>query len=174
MKVLYIADDGKQFDSDMECEEYEEKLKHPNMYGIIFSDEDNNEFSVSKEDPFNDDTYNKACKVVIHSEEELEDLKFLEEYCGWCEFGQITEPGTWVRFPLDSTAPWRGGMWMKVVDVDSSIIFLDIDDPNMDEDKLRKLHINTAKHLIDYGFTVSEVARIMGKPRSTVYRWVKK
>ena len=38
MKVLYIADDGKEFDDEFECEHYEWILNHPNLKDVKIYD----------------------------------------------------------------------------------------------------------------------------------------
>ena len=176
IETKYIADDGTIFDGAVECLDYEAKQKYQGMFGIIFEDKEGNEFALPMEETFDDSTYNKATKMIVHDNKELEALKFLISYCGWLEFEQITEPGTWVRFEPESVGKysWQSGVWMKVVDVDHSIIFLDIDSSDMDKDELRARHIATAKQLFETGFNKSEIAKIMGKARSTVYKWIKK
>lgn len=34
MRTVYIADDGKQFEDEYECEHHEFKLKHPHLQTI--------------------------------------------------------------------------------------------------------------------------------------------
>ena len=42
MRTVYIADDGKEFDDEYECEHYEWKLKHPNLTFVTLFDKDKN------------------------------------------------------------------------------------------------------------------------------------
>lgn len=36
MKIIYVADDGTQFDNQFECENYEWKINHFNLDKILF------------------------------------------------------------------------------------------------------------------------------------------
>ena len=38
MRTIYIADDGKEFDNEFECEYYEWTLNHPNLKYIKIYD----------------------------------------------------------------------------------------------------------------------------------------
>lgn len=44
MKIIYIADDGKQFDNEWDCEDYEWKLNHPNLKDVHVFNEEGVEF----------------------------------------------------------------------------------------------------------------------------------
>lgn len=176
IETKYIADDGTVFDGAVECLDYEGKQNYQGMFGIIFIDKEGTGFTLPREKTFDDSTYNKATKMIVHDNKELEALKFLIGYCGWLEFEQITEPGIWVRFESESVGrySWQSGVWVKEVDTDHSIIFLDIDSSDMDKDELRARDIATAKHLFETGFNKSEIAKIMGKSIPTVRGWLKK
>ena len=109
MKVIYIADDGKQFDDPWECEAYEELRKHPYIYGITFADH-GEEYHIVYGNEFEDSIYNYADGILIHNERELVDLQWLADYCGWCEFQQIDSPGIWKRTQIG----FGDGKWEKV------------------------------------------------------------
>lgn len=91
MKVIYISDDGKIFDNEIDCEDYEWKLKHP-LNDIRFYDKDNNELN----NVFSEDTYNITEKVVVTSERALKDLEEFANYTGFCCYYDINECGEWV------------------------------------------------------------------------------
>lgn len=91
MKILYIADDGKEFDNEFECEDYEWKLHHSYLNQVIFYDKDNN-----KLDPFNDGTYKKTEKVFVPDNDSLDDLLEYANYTGYCDYTDISFSGTWV------------------------------------------------------------------------------
>lgn len=110
MKIIYIADDGKQFDDPWECEAYEELQKHTYIYGIKFVTDHDAEYQISHGEEFEDYIYNKANCVLIHNERELSDLQWLADYCGWSEFQQIDSTGMWKRIQISL---WDG-KWEKV------------------------------------------------------------
>lgn len=109
MRILYIADDGTEFDNEFECEYYEEIKRHNKVNDIEVYDADGNR--VLFESVYNDAFYNEAEKIIIHTEEEATDILWLAEYTGWLEFEQLTSVGTWVRHQKD----WKSiGTWEKV------------------------------------------------------------
>ena len=93
MRTIYIADDGKEFDNEFDCEHYEWTLNHPNLKYIKIYDNRTGELF---DDIMTDDTYNYGDKVVIPTEFALKDLHDWATYSGYCYFHQITEVGTWV------------------------------------------------------------------------------
>ena len=92
MKVIYIADDGKFFDDEFECEDYEWKLNHPYLEDIYFFDKDNNRLS----DIFSDESYGETERVVVLNEKAVKDLHDFVEYTGFCSYESINECGDWV------------------------------------------------------------------------------
>lgn len=111
MKIIYVSDDGKQFDNEDDCYIYESILAHPNLKNVCFYDIDGNEYHADISlDTYDDDSiYQKGEKVVIHNEEELKDFLWISHDAGWCEFyAFINAVGTWVRKEEDN----RGnGLW---------------------------------------------------------------
>lgn len=91
MKIIYIADDGTQFDNEFDCEAYEWRLNHPHLKDIILLDKDGNRF----EDAFSEEAYNYSEKIIITSYEALKDLQDLEDYTGYCCYADINEVGEW-------------------------------------------------------------------------------
>ena len=55
MKIIYIAEDGTQFDDEFECESYEGKLNHPYLKNIVFYDIKDNFYTIG------DDIYICQC-----------------------------------------------------------------------------------------------------------------
>lgn len=92
MRVLYIADDGKEFDNEFECEHYEWLQKHPHLNEIKCYDKDDKLF----EDIMADETYNYCQKVVVPTDECAKELSDLADYTGYYYYSHITEAGTWV------------------------------------------------------------------------------
>ena len=91
MRVLYIADDGTEFDNEWDCGDYEWRQNHKALNSIIFLDENNNVLN----DPMSDETYNNAETIVVPTDEAAKELRELGEYCGWF-YDSITSAGTWV------------------------------------------------------------------------------
>ena len=91
MKILYIADDGTEFDNKFDCEDYEFKLDHPFLSSICFYDSAGKELN----DAFSEETYQMATKVMIPTMEAVKDLQDLRAYTGFCDYEYITEPGVW-------------------------------------------------------------------------------
>ena len=74
MRTVYIADDGKEFDNEFDCEHYEWILNHPNLkYIKIYDLQD-----VSKiiREYYNRDLADELDKLIPeHTDEEYEGLK---------------------------------------------------------------------------------------------------
>ena len=96
MRIVYIADDGTQFDNEYECEHYEWSLNHQNIYNIQMYDGAGSilvNFS-------SQDTYENADKIIVPDNAALEDLHELARLTGFCYYHQIESPGTW-EFRMD-------------------------------------------------------------------------
>ena len=92
MRVVYIADDGREFDDKYDCEDYEWKLNHPGLNDILMYDGDGNKL----DDILSYDTYGSVMKIIIPNEKSLKDLKEFGCYTGFCCYVDINEPGEWV------------------------------------------------------------------------------
>lgn len=92
MQIIYRAFDGKEFCDRFDCEDYEWKLEHQcGIDSLIFRDVNGN----SLQDKYSEKTYDTVMTIEIKSEEALETLHDLADYCGFCCYGDINEPGTW-------------------------------------------------------------------------------
>lgn len=91
MRVIYIADDGTQFDDEFECRDYEWKLNHPNLKDVHIFDNDGHEF----ENIFSEDAYNYSAKIVVLSDDAAKELRDLANYTGYCYYAHITNVGEW-------------------------------------------------------------------------------
>lgn len=92
MRTLYIADDGKQFEDEYECRNYEFCISHPHLKTIELYDRHGKKLT----DPLDDETYFNFTKIIIHSEEELTDLYDAADYTGFTGYYDIKSSGTWV------------------------------------------------------------------------------
>lgn len=96
MKVIYIADDGTQFEDKWTCEEYEWTLNHKNIYNVLIYDENGNRLT----DFMSQDTYENANIVIVPDNAALEDLHELARLTGFCCYHQIESSGKW-EFKMD-------------------------------------------------------------------------
>lgn len=107
MKIVYIADDGKEFYDEFECCDYEWQLRHPHLKDIECYDKDGKLLS----NIMADDTYNYSQIIVVPTDECAKELSDLAEYAGYCCYYHITEAGIW-KFEEKGT----GGRFVKVGD----------------------------------------------------------
>ena len=92
MRTLYIADDGKEFDDEFECEHYEWLQNHPHLNDIKCYDKDGKLF----EDIMAEETYNYCQKIVVPTDECANELSDLADYTGFCYYSHIESAGTYV------------------------------------------------------------------------------
>lgn len=100
MRIVYIADDGTQFDDKFECEDYEWGLQHTNLNRIRFMDEDyvNIQYKYDFSDGY---LYFNTNTIYVPDEQCVKELIELAEYAGWGEWDNITEPGLWAWNCID-------------------------------------------------------------------------
>ena len=79
MRTVYIADDGKKFEDEYECEHHEFELKYPHLQTIEAYNKDGEKMT----DLLDEDTYNNCEKIILHSEEELSDLQYAADCLGF-------------------------------------------------------------------------------------------
>lgn len=91
MRIIYIADDGTQFDNEVDCEDYEWKLDHPHLKDVRIYDKNGIEFT----DVFSEDAYSHSAKVVVSTDDAAKDFQALAEYTGYCCYDQIKMAGEW-------------------------------------------------------------------------------
>lgn len=92
MKIVYIADDGKEFDDEFECRDYEWMLNHHHLNDVRFYDKD----EMRLRDIFSEDTYYNVVKIIVPNNYAAIDMQELSNYIGCCCYSHITEAGTWV------------------------------------------------------------------------------
>ena len=85
MRTVYIADDGKEFDNEFDCEHHEWMLNHPNLKYIKIYDNRTGELF---DDIMTDDAYNYGDKVVIPTEFALKDLHYQLRRCDIVDFNK--------------------------------------------------------------------------------------
>lgn len=110
MKIWYVAIDGTLFDNEDECASYEAEFNHSNLKNINFYSKIKDKYypySLNLKCIYDDGLYQDCDKIIIHNTNELADLLWLAEECGWCEFNeQISSPGTWIRHEEDGNGYW--------------------------------------------------------------------
>lgn len=97
MKIIYVADDGTQFDNQFECENYEWKINHFNLDKIHFFDKDNNEL----DDVFSEYTYINSNKIIVETIDAVKDLQDLGRIMGFCLYEYIDDMGEWEFDPFE-------------------------------------------------------------------------
>lgn len=112
MRVVYIANDGKEFDDEIDCLTYEEYSSYDKLYDIEIFDADGYNLYIEKND-WGEYAYNNSQTVVVHNEEELKELHRLADYTGWGEWEKITSPGIWEFTKFD----YLNSEFVKVGDV---------------------------------------------------------
>ena len=91
MRIIYIADDGTEFDDEIDCENYEWKLKHPHLNDVHIFDEHDNEFK----NIFEEASYDYSTKIIITTEEALKDFQEFAKYTGFICYENIDKVGEW-------------------------------------------------------------------------------
>lgn len=96
MRTVYIADDGKQFDDEFDCNAYEFALRHPHLKDVHIFNKAGEELT----DLAAEYTYNNSERIVVASEAAVNDLHALADYTGYCYYKHINAVGEW-RFDDD-------------------------------------------------------------------------
>jgi len=105
MRTVYIADDGRQFDNEWDCEEYEAILAHPNLKNVTWVLEDGNVCGSSK--CMEDFVYNHCVRITVPTDEAAADVRWLANFCGFCDYADIAGMGTWEWFTEDYNSGFR-------------------------------------------------------------------
>jgi len=90
MRVVYIADDGKEFNDEWDCRDYEWKLNHPAINDICMYDKDGNKM----DDVMSEDTYNTVMKIIVPIKEAVAVIQELSR--DFCAYEYVNDVGTWV------------------------------------------------------------------------------
>jgi len=94
MTVIYVADDGTQFDDKYNCLDHEFELRIDNgaKQITIFDEKDRRVYtSLTSED-----TYDNADKIIVTGMTGVNTLQEISDYTGFIGYEDINEPGTWV------------------------------------------------------------------------------
>ena len=92
MRVIYIADDGTQFDDEYECKDYEWLQKHSHLKDIQLYDE---EGYLLDESILSEYGYNHAWTVVVKTLDAAIEMDALAQYTGFCAYEDINRVGVW-------------------------------------------------------------------------------
>lgn len=106
MRTVYISDDGFQFARREDCERHEfskwkERVTIP-VYG-----KRNKKLDIRK----GDETHEAAVRIVIRNEQDLNDIKKLQDWYGY--YGNIDSIGTWRYKYSDEFRGIFGPGWYK-------------------------------------------------------------
>lgn len=89
MKIIYIADDGTQFDNRIDCEEYEQRSFEEEINIKIF---DYQNYLIPSSQIAID--YDYVYKIIIFDMKDLEDIKRIQQYYGF--YPDVNSIGTWI------------------------------------------------------------------------------
>lgn len=93
MKVIYVADDGKQFDDKYDCIDYEFNLRvTEGMDQITIVDENG---SWVRTPLTSEDTYNSANEIIVTGMTGVRTLQEISDYTGFTAYEDIDVPGVW-------------------------------------------------------------------------------
>jgi TATA-box binding protein (TBP) (component of TFIID and TFIIIB) len=94
MRILYVADDGKQFDNEYDCLDYEFglRIKDSVKHITIF----NEDGEVVCTPIASEDTYDNAEKIVVTSMTGVNILHQISDYTGFSAYESIDSPGIWL------------------------------------------------------------------------------
>ena len=88
MKVVYVADDGVQFDDYDDCMEHEFELFMKTTNIKVY---DKNRHRL--DNIHTEDSYNQSYRVVLKDEADLKALQTIQDYTGfYCDIDKV---GTW-------------------------------------------------------------------------------
>ena len=91
MRIVYIADDGKEFDDEFDCLDYEWKISHPYLKDVRLYDEYNKELG----NIFSEETYGIVERIIVPNENALKDFQELAIRTGFCCYEDVDECGEW-------------------------------------------------------------------------------
>ena len=96
---VYIADNGKEFDSHHECDKYKYLLNRPWLKTIEFYDKHGERIFINKKEYSlawsNNGFYEVIERIVIHNDNELVDFMNFAHDAGYMSFETINSVGEW-------------------------------------------------------------------------------
>ena len=99
MRVVYISDDGKEFNDEFECEQHEWIINNPDIENIHIYDVNGNELV----DLFSENTYDKSYRIEVPDESALDALHELAECTGFSLYRTVDGCGEYVYDNLNLT-----------------------------------------------------------------------
>ena len=99
MRVVYISDDGKEFNNEFECEQHEWIINNPDIENIHIYDVNGNELV----DLFSENTYGKSYRIEVPDESALDALHKLVECTGFYLYRTVDGCGEYVYDNLNLT-----------------------------------------------------------------------
>lgn len=92
MKIIYESFDGKQFDNEFDCKDYEWIKNHEKGFkDIIFYDKNGNIL----DNKLSSDTYNNVESIRIKSFEGVQTIKAIADYTGFYCYNDVNSVGYW-------------------------------------------------------------------------------
>lgn len=96
MRTVFIADDGTEFDDELDCKDYEFR-KSLDLEGIELCDKYGTRY-----DPYSERGYNKVVKIIVKTEEAVSVLNKIAKYTGFVLYEDVNSVGTWIFKEHDS------------------------------------------------------------------------
>lgn len=90
MKVIFIADDGTEFDDEWDCKDYEFR-KSLDLDSIELYDKYGTRY-----DPLSGTGYDKVIKIIVKTEKAVSDLNKIAKYTGFILYEDVNSVGTWM------------------------------------------------------------------------------
>lgn len=92
MKIVYIADDGTEFNDEYDCRDYEWTLERKEAFDLIeFYDADDNKIK----NIMTQNAYDKVWTIVVPTAEAAKAIVDLGDYKGFSAYLDICSAGTW-------------------------------------------------------------------------------
>lgn len=108
MRIVYIADDGTEFNDEYACRDYEWMLERKKVFNLIeFYDANGNKI----ENVMTKEAYNTVWTIVVPTEEAAKAIVDLGDYRGFNAYNDICSAGTWEWYEDG----WNGGFIRKEV-----------------------------------------------------------
>lgn len=101
MKIVYVANDGTEFNDYNACELYELAKRYTPLITLTFYDKLDNPYHLSSKamDILENDWYYNNCEAIYIPADLFELFIEWAKDCGYAEFYEdITEPGYWKRY----------------------------------------------------------------------------
>lgn len=96
MRIEYVADDGKRFETEEDCRFYEFRLSlSASINDIQFYDKYNRLIEPKENDLFSEEFYGSVYRIYIPDQDAVTALLKVADYTGFCCYADIYSTGFW-------------------------------------------------------------------------------